>query len=242
MDNIDTKKYKNYIHFTGCGGLYPYYLGIASVIQEHFVVDDKTLISSSSAGCISSSLLICNKNINNYFYNEIKDFINDLKANPSWRIFNINNIARNNLNNFFNKTENKNLYKEYNKKGIIFINEINRLKLKNIGISNWDNNDDVINCMMASCYIPFYGPLDRITEFYKGKRCIDGNNYCDKNVNYLKNKLPTFIIDTRWRDINYNWYYFWGDFEWAEKLFNWGKDDAYEHINEISNILKFKKK
>ena len=69
------------ITFGGCGGFYPYFLGVASVIQRHFITDN-VIFSGSSAGCFPSLLLALKKNIELEFTTTHKELLREAREHP----------------------------------------------------------------------------------------------------------------------------------------------------------------
>ena len=88
---------KKQVIFGGCGGLYNYFLGIASVLQEKYDLSN-IIFGGSQAGCFPAILLSNNINVNNFFteiHNNFLDEVNQYKfgALGIW-----NHIVRDKIN------------------------------------------------------------------------------------------------------------------------------------------------
>ena len=102
-------------------------------------------------------------------------------------------------------------------------------------ISNWENNKDLVNGIMASSFVPVFDKF-KLTEKFRGNRYIDGYMSCPY-PQPLKD-VPTFIIRINmWRDYKISWMWCWSDIEWSRQLFNWGVEDANNNIQELKSFF-----
>ena len=109
-------------------------------------------------------------------------------------------------------------------------------------VSMWSSNEDMVDCMLASAWIPgsFFSKQCSLFTTYRG------NTYCDgaimnfapilskgKWIDGYKQKLPenchVFVSD-QWRKNCLSWSYPWSDYKWSGTLYRWGKEDAEKHV------------
>ena len=105
----DTFQIKAQLIFSGCGGMYSYNLGIASVIQEHYDLSN-VVISSASAGCFPAMALMLNFNILEYFDIWNIAFLEEVNTHLFGAIGIWNKIVKKWTLKFLNKDEN--IYKK----------------------------------------------------------------------------------------------------------------------------------
>lgn len=79
------------LHFGGCGGLYPYFLGVALYIQKNYNLDN-VIFTGSSAGCFPALCMAMEKDID-LLYNEwnipfLQD-VNQTKLGPMWNWYDL---------------------------------------------------------------------------------------------------------------------------------------------------------
>ena len=203
------KKFKAHIHFSGCGGLYNYFAGIADIIQKNYIIDYTILFSGASGGCIIAGLLLLNINIKDYFfYNYNKNLLHETNKNLFGALFCFIDKF-NKYNNLFLNDLGKDTYKKFNNNYLIFLNEYNTetKKYENRTIKEWNNNNDLSECICTSCHIKYFRKKNNRTTNIKYK---DGL-YCDLKGKYIPiveemcETIPTLnFYPERWRKINKN--------------------------------------
>lgn len=221
--------------FAGGGGFLIYYLGVAKFIQENYVIDDNVILSGCSAGVIPVILLRLNKNIDLLYKEIIKNIINKYNG--------LNIIKKNIYNDFKNIfidiiNNDENFYKKFNYNTYISISEFKNYKLKNNLINIWESNEDFINTLTASGYLPFFGK--KLFYSIKNKEYLDGGLTVNRPVP-LKNKPSIVIHYKKWRKMSYIfWKPFINDYK-GDILYNLGYNDALKNKDEFNKILKAKK-
>ena len=234
IDHNNAKKI--HIHFGGCGGSYSYLFGLATYLQQNYDLSD-VIFSGISAGNIMCVLCILNIDIEkmheliniplliklqNYKLKAFCNFIPEIKQ-----------IMLKILN------EDKNNYRKITNR--LFINITHIPSFRNRIISEFYSNEDLVDCIMASCHIPFYN-----TSFFynfRNKYYIDGyissddsfvNCYLGKNYITLKFNITTF------RELENNFLFISTCDKLSCKLFKYGYYDIQENIIKYHNYLKYK--
>lgn len=241
------KKFKTHIHFSGCAGLYNYFMGIADIIQKNYILDEKVIFSGSSGGNLITSLLLLNIDIKDFFYTVNKNILQETNNKLFGSLFCIVDIINKYYINYLDTVHGKNIYKKFNKNNnyLIFLNKYNpkTKSYENKTINKWNNNADLVDCAMTSGHIFIF----RKKNNRKYKAIYKGEKYCDLKGKYIpvveemSKTIPTLIFfPEKWRKIKKNWYYPWTNFSWCEKLFKWGQEDALKNMNEFDLVLKRK--
>jgi hypothetical protein len=217
--------------FGGCGGMYHYMGGIASVIQENFQLGPETIISGSSAGCFPGMLLALGMNIDEMFETWNIPFLQEVNTYRFGALGHWNNAVRR-----WTRTKlPENAYQQLS--GRFHISLTSVPDLKNHIIGDWNSNEDLIEGVMTSSFIPVFD-LGKLTSSFRGKSYVDGS-LTNSFPLPLGNDVPSCIIKRdMWRPNNISWLWCWTDEEWARKLFTWGKEDASDHLEEIASVLK----
>jgi hypothetical protein len=219
------------ISFAGCGGMYHYYLGIAKVIQDNFELDN-VVFGGVSGGCIPGLLLLLNANIDNVHYDLNHAIIKESASSWTGSLWRYYNIMRKHIHEYlkpndYNKVQNK-----------LFISLTNLDSRKNEIICSWDSNEDLINCIQCSAFIPMTFEA-KLWFNHRNSRYIDGgitNNF----VKMFPDKPCIYITPRKWRKYHYSWFWCYSDVYWAEELYKWGKEDATNNIDEFTAYLKIK--
>jgi len=217
-----------HIHCGGCGGHYSYMLGVFSILQEKYDLSN-VVFSGSSAGCIPVLLCTLNLNINKLFTEINIPFLTELQSYK--------------LKSFYNflPTLKKYLVKQLDNNPKHYINANNKLychlthipSLNNHIISTYYNNDDLINCVLTSGHIPVYSNC--IFQKFRNNYYIDGAIY---NNIVLDDDYHLIDIQTnKWRNINTSSLFISSCKDYSFELFNLGKIDALNNLDEFNNIL-----
>lgn len=231
---------KTHIRFCGAGGHYSYLLGIASILQKYFILDDNVVFSGYSAGCIPALLCCLNINIDEEFLelniplleeiqtNKLKSFFNFIPTLKKYLLSRLNLISDN-----------------------IFLIANNRLNcnlthipsFQNHIINKYTSNDDLINCMLASGHLPIYNNC--IFYNYRNNYYIDGGlskyinggkTYYNPNYNLIE------LTKNKWRKLPGNWIFISSCIKYSTYLFELGKIDALNNIDYFKKYLKLKKR
>jgi len=221
-----TKKVQ--ISFAGCGGMYHYYLGIAKVIQDNFILDN-VIFGGVSGGCIPAMLLLLDHCIDTVHYNLNKAIIEESSEFITGSLFRYYKIMRRHVNNFLESDSYKKVC------GRLFVSLTNLNGFKNEIVSEWDSLDDFINCIQCSSFIPMtFEP--KMWYNHRNTRYIDGGitNNC---VIPYPDQPCIYLTPRKWRPYSYKWFWCYSDIKWAEQLYMWGKEDATNNIGEFASLL-----
>jgi len=242
--NVDTSQIKAHIVFSGCGGMYSYKLGIASVIQENYDLSN-VIVSCVSAGCFPGLALMLNLNILEYFDIWNIEFLKEVNSYLFGSIGVFNNIAKKWTLKFLNRD--KDIYKKAISRffcSITTCNFFNKPHLENMLISNWKSNEDLVDGVMSSSFIPLFD-IGKLTSSYRNKSCIDGTITNNEPNPYPELDIPKLVIsyDMFNPAMKKSWYlvWVWSSPKWSRYLFELGRKDTLENLDKLDKI-KFLKK
>jgi len=159
---------------SGAAGHYPYLLGVARGLQldnDYFShANNDSEIHAYSSGCVVALLLALNIDINLAMnclqINILKDLNNTLLGSG----FNFLIILKTRLLKFLNSFG-EDIYLKANNKLFIYISYFKNWGLSSEIISDFYNNEDLVDCCIASGFIPLYGRS--ILFPFRDKYCID---------------------------------------------------------------------
>lgn len=226
------------LYFSGAGGFYPYFMGIAKFIQENYSLEDIVFTGNSSSSYITL-LLALNIPIEDALV-EHKKIMKEISSFTFGPLYNYYDTAKKYIYNYFEKNIKINP-KEINNLYIQITNTNDSYNPKNwesLFINNWDSLDDLFNCMKSSSFIPIFGKS--LTNEYRNMKCIDGGvNYYLKNSSHstLKFKESKYIHTNIWRDIPFTWYLIYTDPDWNNNLFEMGYEDASKNKKELDDFF-----
>jgi predicted patatin/cPLA2 family phospholipase len=107
-------------------------------------------------------------------------------------------------------------------------------------ISHWTSNQDLLDCIMASAFVPIFD-TGKLTAHFRGHRFVDGsltNSLPYPLGNNAQAQTPSCVIRyDMWRPNNRSWLWCWSDEDWARQLYAWGKEDAAQNIEELATVL-----
>ncbi|SBS82219.1 conserved Plasmodium protein, unknown function [Plasmodium malariae] len=156
------------ISFSAAGLLIPYHLGVSSLLIEKNILNMHTNISGSSAGCICACLLGIGLNIDKCIF-LAENIISNVYKKGSYQ----------KLQSVLNLELNKYLYADsYNylntRIGNVFVGITQILPYyKKLNVNKFNDDEDLINAIIASCNIPMYVSNNVFVNF-RNKKCIDG--------------------------------------------------------------------
>lgn len=165
------------ILISGSAGHYPYLLGVARGIQlkknntvDEFHLDIVEEIHAYSSGCVVSLMLALDIDIN-YAMNSLHlNILEEMNRSIFGSAFNFLRILKKQLLLFLNSIS-KNIFKKANDKLFIYVSYFENWGLSSEIISNFHSNEDLVDCCIASGFIPVYSTS--ILYKYRGKYCID---------------------------------------------------------------------
>lgn len=219
------------VSFAGSGGMYHYYLGIAKVLQDNFILDN-VIFGGTSGGCFPALLLVLGKDIDSVHYSINRKILQE--AADSWlgSLFRWNGIARKHMLEYLDEDS----YKLANSR--LHISMTKLYPWENEIVSEWESTEDMLHCIQCSSFIPIiFEP--KLWHWHRDDRYIDGG-VTNNRVHVHHDKPHIYIHTTMWRVPNYNWLWCYPDLMWAEQLYKWGKEDATKHLRELSAHLKLK--
>jgi hypothetical protein len=148
--------------FSGAGWLTPFHLGVVSSLRNNNLLDTSSMVAGSSGGAITAALCAvgtCERKGLNMFIESSKDYkiAADIDSN---------------LRASLRETIPVDSYKTCQGKLHITITELSpKPTLKTI--SEFHSDDDLIDCIGTSCYIPLYcGPS--LSTTFRNRKSIDG--------------------------------------------------------------------
>jgi len=226
---------KIHIKFNGAGGHYSYLVGIASVLQDNFNLDN-VIFSGYSAGCVPALLCSLDINIQNEFrYINIptlkelnsyktKSFFNFIPTLKKYILLRLNYIS-------------PNLYKKANNR--MYCNLTRIPQIKTDIFKEYYSNEDLVECLMASGHIPFYNN----SLFYKFRNnyYFDGGLNTDEHfLNFEHITLP--ISTTMYRkNLLSNFLFISTDLDYSIYLYNLGREDMLKNLTYYKQYLPLKK-
>jgi hypothetical protein len=228
------KTYPEKVHlFTGgSGGYYSYYLGIGSILQEHFIFDN-VIFSGVSGGNIINLLLALNINIREAFENWNVPLLNTISNFKLGALFNWNNTAKEYLVNRLPEDA----YLQVKGRYHVYSTEFHFMsKWKNRVISEWDSNDELVKALMASCQIPILLG-GNIYTYYRDEKFIDGCFSYKPELNHHIHLPSIKIYANTWRPYKLSWLWCWSSVEWHRKIFDWGQQDALKNLSYMKQFL-----
>jgi hypothetical protein len=177
------------ILISGSAGHYPYLLGIARGLQiknnntdrpseyfenietcKKFDLNKVKEIHAYSSGCVVALMLSLNIDIN-YAMNSLHlNILDELNKSVFGSAFNFLKILKKELLLFLDSLS-KDIFKKANNKLFIHISYFENWGLSSEVISNFHSNEDLVDCCIASGFIPIYGKS--VLFLYRNKYCID---------------------------------------------------------------------
>jgi len=210
------------IVFCGGAGMYNYHLGQASIIQEQFNIKDY-VFEGVSCGCFPALFISLNIKIDDIFDSFNTSILDDIRQCYTGCLFNWYNVLKKHTIGLL--PVNSHLVTNFN------ITATNVKEWENKTINTWLNNDDLIECMLASGYVPF---LDGSINYkYRNE------NWIDSSLTYKYSESPDilYVKVNMWRDIPYSWYWISCNKEWAKKQYNMGREDTLKNIKDIEDFI-----
>lgn len=224
------KNYTKQITFCGCGGMYNYFLGIACILQEYGDNFNDTAFSGSSAGCFPALVLALNLPIRQLFEEWNIPLLNEVNKSYIGSLFRWNSIVRKHTMKYLPNNANEIV----NGKLLLSLTRVSTWK--NELFSEWTSVEDLLDCIMASSFLPIFDT--KLTQKFRNKSYIDGSITNTSPIH--KNITPnnTLIITTNmWRKTKTTWLWCYSDITWAKKLFEIGQKDAIVNLSKLLRPL-----
>ena len=236
-------KIKKGIVFHGSGGLLYYYMGIAEYIQNNYDLTNVEFCGVSG-GSIPAFILSTGLEVKRIWETCFLDWLSSMNKEEHFlflSIFSEKSLKKliNNLKNILSENEKDDLFEKINHRLSIRMTRIAFFEMKQEYITNWTSIEDLLECIIASCWIP--GIFGSLTRNYKGNEYIDGgfpNSIEDRGDEWIKIKVNTFqnipedikvlLFASSLDTINSP--------EIAEKLYNQGYADAMSNSSHFIGL------
>lgn len=228
------KAYPEKVHLFmgGSGGYYSYYLGVASVLQRNFNLDN-VVFSGVSGGAMVNLFLALNKDIDSVFNDWNVPVLHKVSQFKFGALFNWNQVMLDHFHKFVEEDAHlkvKNKYYVYTSEFYYFKKWQNRM------IDNWTNNEELGKAILASCQIPFLFGGELYT-IYRNERFVDGCFTYTPEMNNHQHMPTIKIYANSWRPYKTTWLWCWTSVEWHQKIFKWGQEDASQNLPFFKDFL-----
>ncbi|KAI9992016.1 hypothetical protein PInf_017396 [Phytophthora infestans] len=183
--------------FGGCGGMYNYFLGVASVLQEEYdlqSMDAKEFFFKENVPLIEEAAECSYAGLGKWIPMVKR---NMLKVLPS------------------------DAYKHADKNLYFSVTEVPALR--NHLLTTWTSNEEMVDCMLCSAHVPLY--TTSLAASYRGKRFVDGGLTNNNPVPHPDAPSKVFQI-WKWRWFAPTWVLVTTNSDWAVELFRMGREDA----------------
>ena len=239
--------------FSGCGGLYVYFFGVAAHIQEHFDLRDVT-IASASAGAFPAFLLAADIPVADFHARENRALLRAVAAagpgggaRPALApLGGWNEHVRRRFARAIDDRLGPGAYRAANGRLHISLTEVP--SLANVLVSEYESNADLVDGFIASAFVPIYGG-GRAWAAYRGRRYVDGGLSDNAPVpparaaagargGRRRGAPPPALVLTpyKWREGS-GFPLIRADVAWADEMFARGREDARRHHDELAAVL-----
>ncbi|GMF43733.1 unnamed protein product [Phytophthora fragariaefolia] len=213
--------------FGGCGGMYNYFLGVASVLQEEYDLRD-VIFSGVSAGCFPAMVLALGMDVKEFFFKENIPLIEEAAERSyaglgKW----IPMVKRNML-----KVLPVDAYQHADKKLYFSVTEVP--VLRNHLMTSWSNNEEMVDCMLCSAHVPLY--TTSLAASYRGKHYVDGGLTSNNPIAHPDAPHKVFQI-WKWRWFSPTWVLVTTNADWAVEMFRMGREDAAKNLHEVDEVF-----
>ena len=156
------------VGFSAGGLLFPYYIGVVDALVEAKMLDDTTRLAGASAGSLIAAAVAA-KVPTNALLDALKVFSDDVRTHG----------ARGRLKEALNTTLLAvlpgNAYELANKRGLyVAVSRFTGTRVVGDLHSEFTSNDDLCQCLLASCHIPMYFDGIKVGTRYRGAWVCDG--------------------------------------------------------------------
>uniref|UniRef100_K3WDF3 PNPLA domain-containing protein n=1 Tax=Globisporangium ultimum (strain ATCC 200006 / CBS 805.95 / DAOM BR144) TaxID=431595 RepID=K3WDF3_GLOUD len=216
------------IGFGGCGGMYNYFLGVASILQVEEYDLENVIFSGVSAGCFPATILALGINAKEFFFKENIPLIEHAAACSYAGLGKWIPLVKKNMLAMLPEDA----YKKGDQKLYFSVTEVPALK--NHVITTWESNEDMVDCMLSSGHVPLY--TDSLVSSYRGKKFVDGG--LTNNHPIVHPTAPHAMLQIwKWRWISPTWILVTTNADWATEMFRMGREDATKHLHEIERAF-----
>jgi len=212
------------IIFGGCAGMYHYFLGIASVLQEKYSMSD-VVFGCVSGGSFPALALILGLPIKELHETWNKEILRELNNSPLKAFSRLNNIVLEKSKKYIPTDA------HIKAKDRLFISLTEFPTLNNHIVHYWQTIDSLLECIQASCFIPIFDK--RFWTIFDKTKYVDGALSNNKPLPYPDSPY-IYITTNKWREIPLHWYWCYTSESWSDQLFDWGVSDALANLHEFS--------
>jgi len=241
------------------GGLWPYYLGIARYIQEHYDLENCVFVGHS-AGVEPSYWLSMEINIDlvwEYYYIDFLEHVGGCHTKGLWNwTYYCNKCHMKFINDMkMNDYNPDRLLKLLNERCFVAVSELAWnwgvwSTLRPVYLGSYTSHQSAIKCMLASYHIPFLtapimAPFQMIKVLSNTTKKIYLSKFIDpwlserdhgKNNKHPEGKTLN-IWPNKWRKFPVSSSWVWSNIDYNRKLYKLGYDDARSH-EECFSILR----
>jgi hypothetical protein len=155
--------------FSGCGWLTSYHLGVIKKLKESRLLTSESVVSGSSGGAIAATLSCLDVDLNDSMNQSLQAF-----GDPLFH----KNIDVG-LRKLIRSSLPPDSYLKCNDRLYITVTQVApKFHKRATLISNFESDDDLVDAIAASCFIPFWSSKKTSTVFQsagrKGEKYIDG--------------------------------------------------------------------
>ncbi|KAL4129928.1 hypothetical protein PRIC2_005934 [Phytophthora ramorum] len=213
--------------FGGCGGMYNYFLGVASVLQEEYDLRD-VIFSGVSAGCFPAMVLALGMDVKEFFFRENVPLIEDAAKRSYAGLGKWIPMVKLNMLQMLPSDA----YQHVDKKLYFSLTEVPALR--NHLLTTWTSNEEMVDCMLCSAHVPLY--TTSLAASYRGKRFMDGGLSSNTPVVFPDAPHKVFQI-WKWRWFSPTWVLVTTNADWATELFRMGREDATKNLHEVDEVF-----
>jgi len=224
-----------YINFGGACGHYSYLLGIAKILQDNFNLNEENIkFSGISSGCFPALCLCLNIDIDDMYNNVNIKTLNTIQQYNSKAFFNFSPTLKDNTLFYINNIG-LDLYKNANNKLLCTLTHVPTFKSNYY--YDYNSNEDLIDCIMASGHFPIYS--SKLFYTFRNKYYIDGviSKYTSNNNIRTINGINIDISCDMFRKIDTSHLFISSCTNYSNSLYNLGKKDALDNIEYFANII-----
>lgn len=162
-----------HLSFSGGGFLGIYHVGVAMAFRDFAPHIAKRKVLGTSSGALAAMCLVSDFPMDKAINNIVKmaKHCRSLSLGPLHPKFNIFDIMRDDLESYMPEDA------HIRSSGKLFVTVTNALTLKSEIIANFDSREELIDVLMASCFIPYF--LGFVPPKVKNTRYIDGGISCN---------------------------------------------------------------
>jgi predicted acylesterase/phospholipase RssA len=186
------------------------------------------IFSGSSAGCFPATLLALDVDVKHFFFNENIPLIMEAQEVSYSGLGSWNALVRKNMLNSLHQ----HAYKKANKRLYFSLTQVPYMR--NELVTTWDHNEDMVDCMLSSAFVPIYAKS--FVSRFRGKKYLDGSLTNNSPVAFPEHPHKVFQI-WKWRWILPNWIPISTNPEWAMEQFRMGREDAMKNLHEIEEVF-----